>query len=45
MSTAIERLPLFMPAQNIEAPFAATGQRAWSSPPPIGSKRITSAPS
>src|SRR5687768_10003868 len=44
-STATDRLPLFIPAQNRLCPSFVTGQRLASRPPPIGSKRITSAPS
>lgn len=40
----IDRFPLFRPAQNKLFPAAVTGQRLRSSPPPIGSKRMTSAP-
>ena len=44
-STWIERLPLFRPAQNSDFPDGASGHRLASRPPPIWSKRITSAPS
>ena len=44
ISTAIDRFPLFIPAQKWLCPLSATGQRFASNPPSIRSKRITSAP-
>ena len=41
----IERFPLLRPAQKRLLPSRLTGQRPRSRPPPMGSKRITSAPS
>ena len=38
-------MPLFRPCQKRLRSSSVTGQRARSSPPPTGSKRITSAPS
>ena len=44
-STASDRLPLFIPAQNRLWPSGVSGQRWKSMPPPMLSKRMTSAPS